>query len=232
MRKQPLIIILFGQPGSGKGVQAGLLADKLRLYYLETSKLIESRVMTAKEGEYVKVGAKKYFLTNEKKLWQSGILCSPPFVNFLVKQKIKELFKNKQGIILAGSPRTLIEGKEQIPLLKKTYGLENIKVFFLKISPEETLWRNSRRRICQLMRHSIVSTKETERLTLCPLDGSKLVRREGLDDPETIKVRLKEYKERTLPLIKYFKQEGLKIKNINGEQSIESVFKAILKFIK
>ena len=62
------------------------------------------------------------------------------------------------------------------------------------------------------MRHSILFNKETENLTICPLDGSKLVKREGLDDPETIKVRLKQYKERTFPMVEYFEKNRFKIK--------------------
>jgi len=53
-----------------------------------------------------------------------------------------------------------------------------------------------------------------------------------LDDPKTIITRIKEYKERTYPLIKYFKNEGFSVKRVNGEQSVEKVFSAILKAIK
>jgi len=35
------VIILFGPPGSGKGTQAELLAEKFNLYYFETSKILE-----------------------------------------------------------------------------------------------------------------------------------------------------------------------------------------------
>lgn len=227
-----MVIILFGPPGAGKGTQAELLSDKLHLYYLETSKLIEANVMNAKEGEYAEVGGKKYYFLDEKKLWEQGILCSPPFVSFLVRQKIEELAELKKGVIMAGSPRTLPEGKDQIPLLKKLYREENIRVVLIELSPEQTIWRNSHRRICALMRHPMLFNEETRNLTVCPLDGSKLVRREGLDDPETIKVRLKEYKERTLPLINYFESEGITVKKVKGEQSVEEVHKDILQAIE
>jgi len=230
--KKPLVIILMGPPGSGKGTQAELLSDKLNLYYLETSKIIEANVMEAKKGDYVKIKGKKYSLLQEKKLWLSGILCTPLLVSFWVKNKIKQLYNQGQGIVMAGSPRTLPEGKDQIPFLKKLYSPKNIKIFLLEVDPQVTIQRNSQRRICELMRHPILSTrKEFLRLKYCPLDGSKLIKRKGLDDPETIKIRLKEYKERTLPLIKYFRQQGLRVKKINGEQSVENIFKNILKFL-
>ncbi len=235
MSKQ--VIILFGPPGAGKGTQAELLSDKLNLYYFETSKALEEKFREA-EGlsqnspeRFVEIGGQKYDILNEKKIWTEGLLCSPSFVAYLVKEKIKKLFNEGNNLVLAGSPRTLIEGKEIVPLLKELYGSKNIKIVFIEISPEQTIYRNSNRRLCELMRHPILYTKETENLSICPLDGSKLVNRVGLDDPETIKVRLKEYKERTLPLIEYFKAEGLKTEEINGEQSVADVFKNILEAI-
>ena len=82
------------------------------------------------------------------------------------------------------------------------------------------------------MRHSILFNKETQKLDLCPLDGSKLVKRKGLDDPETIKVRIKEYEERTFPMVEYFEKNGLKVNKINGEESVAEVFKDILAVLK
>lgn len=226
-----LVIILFGPPGSGKGTQAGLLAEKFNLAYLETSKILE-REFQEKKTPFLEIEGKKYYFSKEKKLWLEGKLCSPPFVTFLIKKEIERVFKEGKNLILAGSPRTLYEGKAIMPVLMKFYGRENIKVILLLLSAKESIFRNSHRRICQLFRHPIIYNKETKNLTSCPLDGSKLIKREGLDDPETIKVRLREYRERTFPLIDYFEKQGLKIKKVNGEQSVAEVYKAILKAIK
>lgn len=226
------VIILFGPPGAGKGTQAGLLADRFRLDYMETSKIIEANIMAAKAGDYIKVGKVKYFLEKERKLWKSGVLCSPPLVSYWVKERVGELFRERKGIIMAGSPRTLPEGKEQIPLLKKLYGSSNIKVVLIELTPEQTIWRNSHRRLCALLRHPILYNKETLELKHCPLDGSPLVRREGLDDPGTIKTRLKEYAERTFPLVQYFKSQKLAVKKVNGEQAVEDVFTEVLRAIR
>ena len=226
------VIILMGPPGSGKGTQAILLAEKFDLYHLETSKLIERKIIEAKKGDFVEIESKKYFLEKEKKLWKRGILCSPPFVTYLIKEKIKELAKEKKGIVFSGSPRTLYEGEEVTPLLKKLYPSENIKIVLLKLRAEESIWRNSHRRICELMRHPVLYSKETIKLTLCPLDGSKLIKREGLDDPEIIKIRLKEYKERTFPLVDYFKKENLEVKQVDGSPPPAVVFEKILKILK
>ncbi|HOW12709.1 MAG TPA: nucleoside monophosphate kinase [Candidatus Pacearchaeota archaeon] len=230
------VIILFGPPGAGKGTQAELLSDKLNLYYFETSKILEEKFKEIEENKKAKkeviIKNKKYNILDEKKLWKEGKLCTPLFVAYLVKEKIKELNKEGKNLILAGSPRTLEEAKEIIPLLKKLYGKNNIKVFFIEISPEQTIFRNSNRKICELFRHPILYNKETKKLTMCPLDGSKLIRREGLDDIESIKIRLKEYQERTFPLIEYFKKEKLWMKKINGEQSVADVYYDIVNSLK
>ena len=232
IQNSKFIIILLGPPGSGKGTQAILLSEKFDLYNLETSKIIEQKIMQASDGAFAEVDGEKYFFEKEKKLWKNGILCSPPFVSYLVKEKIQELAKEEKGITFSGSPRTLYEGKQIVPLLKKLYGAKNIKIFEILLSAKKSIFRNSHRRICELMRHPILWTKETENLKHCPLDGSKLLKREGLDDPETIKIRLKEFKERTYPLIEYFKSQDLMVKKINGEQTVEDVFKDILKKLK
>lgn len=221
-------IIIIGPPGSGKGTQAELLAEKLNLYHLETSEVIEKNLTNVKKGDFVIIRNKKYLLLNEKRLRESGALMSPPLITFWIKNKIKELIKEKKSIITSGSPRTLYEGKELIPFLEKIYGPKNIKIILIKISKKESIWRNSHRKTCELMRHPILYTKETANLKKCPFDGSKLIIRKD-DDTKTIKKRLKEYKERTIPLISYFKERGLKVKIVNGEQSVEKVFKENLK---
>ena len=230
-RGGPLVIIIMGPPGSGKGTQAELLAEKLNLYHLETSEIIEKNLAAAKKGDFVKIGGKKYSLSGEKKLRESGKWMSPPLIAFWVKNRIRELAGEGKGIVVSGSPKTLFEGQEVTPLLKKLYGAQNIKVVLIKQKAEVSIWRNSKRRICQLMRHAILYTKETAKLKYCPFDGSKLTFRED-SNPKVIKSKLKEFQERSLPIMDYFKKQGLKVKEINGEQSVADVFKDVLKALK
>jgi len=119
LNNEKSVIILLGPPGAGKGTQAELLSEKLGFYYLETSKIIESNVMKAGENEMVEIDGKKYYSQEEKKLWETGKLCSPPFVTYLIKKEIQDLFQKGESLILAGSPRTIYEGEKLIPLLKK-----------------------------------------------------------------------------------------------------------------
>jgi len=228
--KQKMVVIIIGPPGAGKGTQAELLAEKLGLYYFETSRILEESWAGASKNDYIEVNGKKFYLLDEKKLFDDGILCSPPFVSFVVKKKIKEVASQGKSIIMAGSPRTLYEGKEIMPSMLNLYGVKNILVLELKVTDKEAIWRNTRRKICSKCRQPIPYTSETKDLKKCPKCGGKLVTR-TLDTVETMKVRLRQYKKRTYPLFDYFKKLGITIKEINGEQSIENVHKDILKAI-
>ncbi len=152
------VIIIFGAPGAGKGTQAGLLAEKFSIYYLETSKILEKEFNNPSKKVF-EIDGEKFEISKELKLWQTGVLCSPPFVTLLMKEQIKSLFDDGKGLMLAGSPRTIYEAGKVMPYLKELYGKENIKVFLIEISPEQTVFRNSHRKICELMRHPMIYSK-------------------------------------------------------------------------
>ena len=230
MKKQ--IIILFGQPGAGKGTQAEILSDKTGYYHFESSKVIEACFKKESPDKVFEIEGQSYKVEDEKKRWEEGLLNSPPFVVFLMVEKVKELAKEGKSIIFSGSPRTVYEAEREIPLLKELYGLENIRFVMLEITAKTTTFRNSHRRICELIRHSILFSPETEKLTKCPLDGSDLVRRKGLDDPETIKKRLEVFKEQTYPVIEVIEKQGLDLHKVNGEQTVADVHKDIVEAIK
>lgn len=231
------VIILFGPPGAGKGTQSELLSEKMGLYLFETSKILEREFKHAEDlskdspKRFIEFDGQKFDILDEKEIWKKGILCSPPFVTYLVIKEFKRLAAEGDNLVLSGSPRTVYEAEKEMPVLAELYGSENIKIALIEIGAEVTVFRNTHRKICELMRHSILFNKETEKLKLCPLDGSKLVKRKDLDDPETIKTRLVQYKERTLPLFEYFKSNGFSVTKIDGEKSVAEVHEQILKAI-
>ena len=225
------VVILFGQPGAGKGTQAEILAGKTGYYHFESSKVIEACFEKEDSEKVFEIDGEKFKVADEKIRWKSGLLNSPPFVVNLMVEKIKDLAEEGKSIIFSGSPRTVYEAEKEIPLLKELYGLENIKFVMLKISPEVTIFRNSHRRICELIRHSILFSLETENLTKCPLDGSNLIKRKGLDDVETIKKRIDIFKEQTFPVAQIIEREGIHVHKVNGEQSVADVHKDVFAAI-
>jgi len=229
--KNKKVIIVLGPPGSGKGTQAELLAEKLGFFQWETSSIIGNVIERAKKGDFVKIEGKKFFFEEQKEIRRKGLLWDGLFVFYFSKKKLEELAKEGKGVVISGSPRNEEETKKLIPLLKKLYGTKNIIVLALRLSSKETIWRNSHRRECELATHSILYNKETAKLTKCPLDGSELFHRKD-DNPEAIKVRLKEYQGKTSPVFEIFRKKGIKVKEINGEQSVADVFRDILKATK
>ena len=162
------VIIIFGPPGAGKGTQSELLSSKTGSYLFETSRILEREFERAEHlsedspKRFIDFDGQKFDILNEKVLWKSGALCSPPFVTYLVIEEIKKLFEEGKSLILAGSPRTLYEGQKVMPFIENLYGKENIKTVLVEISPEVTTFRNTHRRICQLIRHSILFNAETD----------------------------------------------------------------------
>ncbi len=229
--KKPKVIVVLGSPGSGKGAQAGLLANRLGFFLLETSSVVGAAISRAGKGEHVVIEGKKYFFKEQAEIRRKGLIWDGRFTAHFMAKKLEELAREEKSVILSGSPRNLEDAKRTIPLLRKLYGLKNVVMVFLEITPQETIRRNKHRRECELARHSILYSKETSGLTRCPLDGSRLVYRED-DNPEIIKERLKEYREKTLPVLRVFRKERIAVKHINGEKSVSDVFENILKVLK
>lgn len=229
--KSPKAIVILGLPGSGKGTQAELLSEKLGFFKLETSTLVWSAINQAKKGDYLTIEGEKYFLEEQGKISRKGLIWDGRFTTYFTARKIRELAKEKKSVILSGSPRNLEDAGRTIPLLKKLYGVKNVITLFLEISPQETVRRNKNRRECELARHPVLYNAETAKLTKCPLDGSKLVRRVD-DDPKIIIERLKEYKKKTFPVLEAFRKAGIRVQKINGGQPVADVFKDILKELK
>lgn len=220
-------ILLFGPPGAGKGTQSELLASKFYFYNLDTSRVLEEKFKNAKPGETVDLGGKKFSVEDEAAKRHKGVLCSVEFTASLMNKRITEIHSLGKSLILSGSPRSMPEAAIEIPILEELYGKENITIFFLNLPEEQTIFRNSNRRICELMRHSILYIPENANLKRCPLDGSRLIHRD-LDNVETIKLRLEEYDQTTAPLEQFYREQGFEIKKIDANQYVENVFDDIL----
>lgn len=220
----------MGPPGSGKGTQCEILSAKFNFYYLESSKIIDAKLANIKEGDFEIVDRKKYFLSEQKEIRHSGGIMSPELVTFWMIKKMEELIKEGKKMVIAGSPRTDYEAKKEMPVLEKAYGKENIITILITLNEEEAVFRSVHRRICSLVRHPILYYEETKNLKICPLDGSSLIERKD-DNVDTIKIRMKKYKEQTLPLLDYLKKEGYQIKEVAGKQTPAELHEDILKVL-
>ncbi|MDP1629753.1 MAG: nucleoside monophosphate kinase [bacterium] len=227
-----IAVVIYGPPGSGKGTQADLIAEHYGLVHFDTGKVIERAVHDSQN-------ANDPIIQQERQLFDTGILCTPEWVLELVTRKIAEIAEYEgKGMVFSGSPRTTYEAegdKEKnisgvIPTLERVFGKENLIVLRLNVSDESSIFRNSHRRVCENCQTPLLFSVETEKLTHCPKCGGKIVTR-TLDTPETIKVRLEEYKNRTEPIFQYLKSLDISIIDIDGEPDPVTVTQNIFKEI-
>ncbi len=217
------VVVFIAPPGAGKGTQADRLAEKFGFFHLESSKVIEDKFSAARSDDLV--------IQQEIKNNRAGILNDPALVSEWMKERIKQLADQDTSIVFSGSPRTLFEAEHLVPFIEGLYGKEQIKIFTINITDEESIRRNSARRMCKANRHPIPNLPEFQNITVCPQDGSELIHRED-DQPERIKVRHQEFKKRTAPVLEYLKQHDYHIIEINGEQGIDNVTHDILQNFK
>ena len=221
--KKPKIAILYGFPGAGKDTQAEILEENLNFTQVSSSYLIEKKIFDSNLQNDPII---KY----QKELYESGKLCDPEWVTKIINEEVVELHQEGRNLVFSGSPRTLYESENEIPYWEDLYGKDNIFVFLIKISEETSIFRNTHRRICSVCHHPIVYSEESKNLKFCPLCGGELKKR-GLDTKELMKVRVKEYKERTEPIFNYLKERGYQVIEIDGEVSPNEVAKQIIKHI-
>ena len=221
-----IALIIYGPPGSGKSTQAKLAADEFDLFHFDTGRYLEAVVNDPKN-------AKNTIIQKEKKNFDTGILVDPAFVLKIVKQKVMELGKSGQGVVFSGSPRTLFEAKGLMPVLEKIYGKKNIYPVVIQVSPETSIHRNSTRIVCVTCRSTALAglVAVDFQIPFCLFCGAEY-RRRSLDQPEIIKVRLKEYAERTEPIFAFLKKRGYHLHEIDGEPPPHQVFEDILKTVR
>ena len=217
-KKPNLIILLLGPPGSGKGTQAKLIVEKFGLEYFGSGEALRQR---QKVGDFT---GKKLVEVMARGEWVPESVIIKIWMEKLEEFKFKRKFK---GLIYDGGPRKILEA-ELFDIALTWYGWKkNIKVIFINISRKEAFNRLTKRRQCKRCGRLIPWIGEFKKLQKCDKCGGELVLRTD-DKLEAIKKRLEEFKKHTIPVINYYKKQGNLIK-INGEQSIENVFKDISK---
>ena len=221
MEKSPLILILLGKSGSGKGTQVNLLKEKLNLDFLGTGGLLRDRKKT------------NDFSGNKiADVIDNGGIVPAPVVFKLWMDKFEE-FKNKgdefKGVILDGSPRKLKEAWLMDDALGWFNWDKRVKILLIDISDEEAINRIAKRKICPKC-GNIVVVSGSEDSNNCSECGEALIIRPE-DTIEGTQKRLEWFREEVGETINHYESMGRLIK-INGEQSVEGVFNDIMKEIE
>ena len=222
-------IVIYGPPGAGKGTQANLLAWTKNFIHFDTGKYLEQVVHDPENQKDPAIAA-------ETKLFDTGALLTPSFVLKVTTDKTREVAKAGYSIAFSGSPRTLFEafGDEKntglVSVLEKEYGKDSVHFVFLEIEPEASIARNKVRQICVVCGTGLspFMYKDIEKHSSCPICGAGL-RKRTLDNPAVFKTRIKEYEERTKPIMAELKKRGYKVTEVDGRPLPFEVFADIKK---
>lgn len=144
---------------------------------------------------------------------EAGELVPDPVVNEIVSVAVAEA----DGFVLDGYPRNL----EQVSYLEETTALD--VVIYLEVSEEELIHRLTGRRVCaECGKNYHVEYNPPAESGVCDECGGQVIQRDD-DVSETVKERIRVFKENTAPVIEYYEDQG-SLARIDGEQPPDDVW--------
>lgn len=210
-----MIVILLGAPGAGKGTQAKMMVENYSIPQISTGDILR---------EAVKIGTAQGLAA--KICMDKGELVPDSVILGIFEERVSSNDCNK-GFILDGFPRTIPQANGLNELLKKR-SLKVDHVISIDVDENEVVTRLSGRRTCRncgAMFH--VSFTPPKVANVCDSCGGELYQRDD-DNEQTIKSRLKVYREKTAPLISYYEKDGV-VKTIAGTGEPKAIFYRIMK---
>jgi len=206
-------LILLGPPGAGKGTQAKLLVDRLKIPQVSTGDMLRA---AATAGTSLGQQAKQYM--------DRGALVPDEVINQLVQERVQQP-ECARGYILDGYPRTAVQAKSLREMLL-ALGLGVDHVLSLEVPTEELVKRLAGRRTCKdcgAMYHVSFSPSKAD--GRCDACGGRTYQRDD-DREDTVRRRLQVYAEQTAPLIQFYEGLGL-LRRVPGTGSVDEIFQRI-----
>lgn len=202
-------IVFLGPPGAGKGTQAETISKEMHMEHVSTGDLLRGAV---KAGTVVGRKAKEYM--------EKGLLVPDELVVDIVTDCMTT-GNHDTGFLLDGFPRNLAQAKALDQNLKKL-GDKLDAVFYFAVSEEVAVKRLTGRLLCPSCganyHESYMPPKEAG---VCDRCGESLTQRPD-DNVETVKKRLKVYREQTADLIDYYEKRGI-LKTINADRGVDDI---------
>ena len=204
-----MYIVFLGAPGAGKGTQASIVAQKMKLAHIASGDLFRQALEQRTE---IGLQVQSYM--------EKGMLVPDEITIAMVLDRISNP-DCQSGIILDGFPRNLEQAKAlDKALAEQSKAID--RVVYIEASEEELLKRLGGRWICRNCQapYHIVDSPPTVKGKCDRCDGELYQRPD--DTYETAKKRLEVYSAHTAPLIDYYTEEN-KLLKIAGEGSIEEI---------
>ncbi|HSW87365.1 MAG TPA: adenylate kinase [Rhabdochlamydiaceae bacterium] len=212
----PLIVILLGPPGSGKGTQASMLREKLQIPHISTGDLLREQI---RQGTELGKKAKTY-------IDQGQLVPDQLILDMLFDRVAQKDCAN--GYILDGFPRTMPQAEAyHARLINKP----NIIAINLLLGDQKIIDRLTKRIVCGNCGTPYHLTYSPPKQPgICDKCHAKLIQRSD-DTEEVVVKRLKVYQEQTAPLIDFYHRIKL-LHNVDcNDSSKEGTFSQILSFL-
>lgn len=207
-------LILLGAPGAGKGTQAEVICDTLKIPAISTGNILREAI---KNETALGMEAKSYM--------DGGKLVPDEIVINILKERL-EKDDCKNGFILDGFPRTV----PQAEALDKM-GVNIDRVIDIEVEDEKIMKRLSGRRVCEDCGASYhLEYKPSKAEGKCDKCGGNTVQRKD-DHPDTIKERLQVYHQQTEPLKDYYYATG-KLIVVEGQEDVADTTALTLKAVE
>lgn len=193
-----MVIIMLGAPGTGKGTVASILEEKLKAPQVSTGDIFRKNI---KEGTELGKLADSYI--------SKGNLVPDDVTIGLIKDRLKEE-DVKDGIILDGFPRTVVQAEELDKILENQ-GRKVDMVINLTTPKDEIIERVVNRRICsnqtcKTIYNLLLNPPKKE--GICDKCGHELVQRKD-DNVETVEARIDTYLKNTSTLVEFYEKKGI-----------------------
>jgi len=215
-------IVLLGPPGSGKGTQGAILAERMGIKEISAGELLRAEVRTGSElGKEIAARI------------DNGQLVSADLIVRLMTQAFLSP-ENEKGFISDGFPRSL-EQAELFEKIENTPEFEGKKVdlaLLIDVPDEyivERILGRSQCAKCGAFYHE--KFKPTMVAGVCDVCGGKEFAKRADDTEETVVSRLRVYREATAPLIPYYENKGLLVR-VDGTGPIDTVSERIKEIVK
>lgn len=200
-------LMFVGPPGAGKGTQAARIAARYGIPHISTGDMLREEVRS--ETPLGKE-AKKYM--------DAGGYVPDDVIIAMVKERVSKP-DAKNGFILDGFPRTDVQAQA----LDEFASLD--AVLNIVVPDDKLIHRICGRRVCGSC-GATYHESMLEDLKTCPKCKGALFVRED-DKEETVKNRLRVYKEKTQPLIDYYTKKGI-LHDIVGSGGIDDITESII----